>query len=413
MSVRSLAAVAIVATVGVAPGAGAEVRVAQPREGIDRLLLDASLAFERSDRALYGRTLQPGPFAQRRLRAFDNAAGVGFDKHVFEVTTQFSADLAGPRVRGLYPDRQVVAYHVLERTRIAGVEARDFVEDSFFTFVRDGPDPGDRYDGWRLAADDDFVALGLHSAGHLWDAAPVEVVRGEHFVVLTHAGERAQARAIGELADAVYEEVDAFWPRPVSERFAIIVPSTTAELGRILRTTFDLSKFVAFAVAGADRSDGWEPGGARIFVHLQRFERHETGFRRETMAHELIHAVTRPVSGPHIPVWVEEGLASVGSEEGSGLSVARQGPTPADFPADDRFSVGPARDIVRTYRRSQVAVGILLERSGAEGLARFYEALGRARVTPGTTAFHLDRALREAVDWSLEGWRQAWLERIG
>ncbi|MEX2394113.1 MAG: hypothetical protein WD826_06510, partial [Actinomycetota bacterium] len=204
-----------------------------------------------------------------------------------------------------------------------------------------------------------------------------------------------------------------FWPGDDDARYVIIVPSTTAELGRILHETIDLSKFVAFVAAGADRSDGWEPTGPRVFVHLSHLLNYSEAGKLEILAHELLHAITRPITGPQIPIWVEEGLANSGGGTGGRPSIATQAPVPDGFPTRDLFVTGPVRNIQATYDQAQVAIEVLIDEFGEEGLARFYEALGTRRVVPGTEEYHVRQAVEESVDWTYDDWVAAWHERLG
>lgn len=386
-----------------------QVRI-QP--GIVRLLEDRGRAWTSRDRALLAGTLRPGAFARDQLAAFDHASEVPLALARWDVVTRFSAGFAPDRVRARYPDAEVVAHHVAERLQLADVEPVPFLEDAFYTFVREQASADDPYDGWRLAADDDFAPLGVLSPQHLWDTAPVRVVRSDHFMLLAHPQTVDEVGPVLDQAEAALSEARRFWPRTAHERYAIIVPATTAELGRLLQATVDLSKFVAFAAGSVDRERTWEPLAARLYINLPNFLRYDPDGRRSILAHELIHAVTRPVAGPFMPVWVEEGLAMMGSEPESGLRGARGGQDPRRFPPDDEFFVGPTRDIVRTYSRSQVALELLRDRVGMEGVATFYTTLGAVRVAPGTAEHHAARAA-EAAGWPVGEWEAAWTAKVG
>jgi hypothetical protein len=374
-------------------------------EAIQRLLDDRAKAIAGHDRALLERTLDPGDFARSELTALDNAGGLAIDSFRLRATTQFAGDLAWPRVTARYPT-QVSAWHVIEESRIGGHDLIPYVEDAFYTFVRTGPAPQDPYDGWRVVSMSDFEPLGAYSAVHLWDRGPVVSASSEHFLVLAHADRIERARALLPDAETAWQAVKKFWPGEIGSRYIVIAPSDEAELGDMIHSTVDLSKFVAFAAATARTEKGFEPAGVRIYLQMSHLEKYAASGRRVVLSHELIHAVTRGESGPFMPIWVEEGLAVLGSEP-LNKSLARLG-SHERFPADDEFSTGPTRDIVAVYYQSQLAVRALADRAGVEGVKRFYDSLGAARVSPGTKDYHVQRALSEANGWTVDEWTKAW-----
>lgn len=409
---RLIASLLVLAALVPWAGARASTEPEGPPAGIVRLLQDRGRAYETQDRDLLEGTLVPGPFRREQLDVFDRAGAVRFGAYQVAVSTRFSGDIAGARVRSLYPGAAVAAYHATEETVLDGVENRPFVEEVFLTFTREESEAGDPYDGWRLASDTDFDVLGGLSARYPWHFGDVEAVRSDRFLMLAHPSQVPELRGIVRVAEEAYDEVAAFWPRPVGERYVIVVPRTADDLRRMIRATVDLSKFVAFAGGSVRRDPGWEPAGVRLYVNLERFRVYGEQGQRVTLGHELIHAVTRPAAGPFVPFWVEEGLAMMGSEPEEGIRHARGRPVPHAFPTDDAFFVGPVGDIVRTYRRSQVALEVLRAREGIDGVADFYEALGAAREAPGTETYHVARALRESVGWDASEWERAWLERL-
>jgi hypothetical protein len=379
--------------------------------GIARLLDDYGRAWLNKDADLLAGTLE-GPLREGELHALSNAREVPFEHFRIDPVTIFSGNLAYERVHALYPGRQVRTYHVTEETAL-DIESIPYEEDGAFTFVRDGPAPADPYEGWRMVSKSDLDVLGFFSPYHLWDRGPVSVLRSEHFVLLTHPEVADEMRPVIELAERAYGKAAGFWPRPVRERYVILVPSTTEELADLMHAAIDLSKFVAFVSSGTDQEEGWKPTGPRMFVHLSHLRNYDERGRVEILAHELLHAITRPVSGPHIPVWVEEGLANAGGGNGGRPLRASVGPPPDEFPPDERFLTGPVDEIIVRYDQSQVAIEVLIERFGEEALARFYERLGSARVVPGTDRYHVRQAIADALDWTEEEWLAAWRERLG
>lgn len=407
----------VVASAIILPIAGARAQTPTPVEidevptGITALLDDYGRAFQAKDRVLLERTLDPA-MRDEQLRAFDNAKDVPFRSFEVNTKTQYSGNLAYGRVRAQYPGKDVATYQITEATAL-DIEELAYEEDGAFTFVRDGPSSADPYDGWRLRSTKDLDPIAFFSPHHLWDAGPVAVLRSSHFVLLTHPEVADEMRPILDLAERAYTKATAFWPRSVDDRYVILIPSSTDELGDLIHATFDLGKFVAFVSASADLSTGWVPTGPRVLIHLAHIRNYGAAGQLEIVAHELLHAITRPLSGPHIPVWVDEGLANAGGGRGARVSQASDGPTPDEFPEDEEFLTGPVHDIIVRYDQSQVAIEVLIERFGREALARFYEKLGSARVVPGTDTYHVRHAIESSLEWSEDDWIAAWRERLG
>lgn len=378
---------------------------------IVRLLEDYGRAFEAKDRALLDGTLSP-LLKVTALRAFDNAKDVPFRSVEVAAETQYSGNLAYRRVRERYPGKEVLTYQVTEASML-DIESVAYEEDGAFTFVRDAPQSGDRYDGWRLSSTSDLDVIGFFSPYHLWDTAPVSVLRSEHFVLLTHPEVVEEMRPILDVAERAYAKATDWWPRPVNERYVIIVPTTTEELGKLFHATIDLEKFVAFVAAGSDQAQTWRPTGPRMYIHLSHLRNYDEGGQLEILAHELLHAITRPISGPNIPVWIEEGLANAGGGRGARPSLAGEGDPPAEFPTDEQFVKGAVRQIMIRYDQAQVAIETLIDTFDQEALARFYERLGSARSVPGTEEYHVRRAVEDALDWTEAEWLAAWRARLG
>lgn len=375
---------------------------------IEQLLADYARAWREKDATLLTSTLTP-VMAERETKSLANASEVQFTTFEVSASTQYSGNLASPRVRARHPGREVRTYEIEERSQIA-FETDVYEEPGAFTFVRDPA--GGAYDGWRLAGKGDLDVLGFFSPLHMWDIAPVKVLTSKRFVVLTFADSAEALRPVLDIAERAYDEDAKFWPKPLTDRFVLIVPTTTEQLRRIMHETVALEKFVAFVAAGSDRDTGWTPTGPRVFVHLDHLKNYHRAPQLEILAHELIHAVTRKVAGPNVPAWVEEGLANFGG--GSGGRPLRIPPGTASdaFPSDDQFFAGPVGDIQTVYDKAQIAIQVLDERFGRDGVVRFYEELGSRRVVAGTEEYHVRDAIRRSVGWSYDDWVAAWRERL-
>ncbi len=190
----------------------------------------------------------------------------------------------------------------------------------------------------------------------------------------------------------------------------MIVPTTSEELNGIIRDTSDIADFVAFVASGIDETRGWEPGAPRVYIHLDHFDGYTPEGQIGILAHEMLHAVTRPVTGPNIPTWVEEGLANVAG--GIPAFQAKSGPMPTDFPTDAQFVTGSLANIVRHYDQAQVALEALIKAKGRAAVARFYEKLGSYRVAAGTHEYYLGHVARSTLGWTLPQWIAEWRKAL-
>ena len=190
----------------------------------------------------------------------------------------------------------------------------------------------------------------------------------------------------------------------------MIIPTTTSELNELIHDTSDITHFVAFVASGIDETKDWEPGSPRVYIHLNHFRRYTAEGQIGILAHEMLHAMTRPVTGPQIPTWVEEGLANVAG--GLPAFNARSGPPPTEFPDDADFVSGVLTDIVRRYDQAQVAIEAIINAKGRAAIARFYERLGSHRIAPGTHEYYLGAVARSTLGWTLDRWLAEWRKAL-
>jgi hypothetical protein len=378
-------------------------------DGIKQLLVDYGHAWVTKDDALLAKTVT-GHLILTETRALDNTREIDFTTFTVRALTQYSGNLAYARIRREYPGSEVKTYQIVEDNAV-GPESRPYEEDGAFTFIREKSGP---YDGWRIVSKTDLDVLGFFSPHSLWDEAPVAVLTSPHFILLTHPQVTQEVRPWLPIAEKAYARASAFWPGSMEKHIVLEVPQTTDELQRITHDTADLSKFVAFVSSDVSREHGYVPTGPRMFVHVSHLLKYPESAQLPILAHELIHALTREASGPNVPVFVEEGLANVGGQA-SDLFAAQHstGPKPTTFPPSERFVTGSVSDIQAAYGQAQIAIQVLLDRFGHDGLVRFYRTLGAERIVPGTEQYQVRRALQDSLHWSYDDWIAAWRKRLG
>ncbi|MBA2311708.1 MAG: hypothetical protein H0V97_02785 [Actinobacteria bacterium] len=399
-----------------APGAAGQV--SGTRSAIEELLERRAAAFMARDQEAFMAPVagDSAAYAARQESFFEWSAAVPFASYRFEVNWDHFGNLYRPSQRSYGDAGEVVVALVEEHYRISGYDQREAVEDSFVTFIeQDGE--------WLIAEDSDLDAVGLQSARHLWDFGPIARERSEHFMLLRHPCNADGCIRLPDnfldLAESALARVNRLWDVPWRQRVVILVPNTTAELGRMLQATFELDNFVAFAYSTYETDEGYDLTGHRIMLNWQQIDGRDDESITTIMAHELQHVATRGVTGPFVPTFVEEGLAEyVGrSEDPDALAFLQSeidaGSFDGRLPRDFEFVTGEGTDIFRSYQESLSAIRFLAERHGVDDLTRFYLRLGRPEIAPGTSRHHVDRALQATVGSGYDAFQQAWASSIG
>lgn len=376
-------------------------------EGVSRTLDEVATAFARADPdRLRPWLADPGGDLGRRWMArARNLAGVPLASYRLELDRSLP-DLATRAVRADHTEPvQVVAVeeqHALEDLDSAG-PASDYL---FLTLV-------EREGRWLVASDTDAQRLGLTSARHLWDLGPVEVTRRGAVVALHRPGTPDAAELAEATRRALHTARDR-WPLAWPRNVALVVPRDEDELRELLGVSFDVSDFLAFATGTLSGEHGdYEVTGPRIVLNPVRFRGFGTETRERILVHELLHVATRPVTGPLVPAWLDEGVAQALGERQSTTGTGLLDRLPAEdlrLPLDEHFTVGDSERIHLSYQLAYSFVEYLRSRDGEVAVARFYAEAGEgADGQPGNTAWHLDRAAREVFGASLSqlvaGWR--------
>lgn len=403
---------ALILLVGVAAGPlAARSQEEEPLLHLDDELQEvASLraaAVASSDKAAFLKTVDPTSPEYRAKQGewFDAFTALPVRDYSLTVDLDLYGSHARERDRRRY-GAPVIVTSVEQRFRLEGYQEKPAVSELNMTFVK-------RDSGWVLASDSDLDDLGFFSERHPWDFGQVRAISSDNFLMLSHPDQADFASELLALAESALPRVDKLWLRPWGKKIPIIVPSTTRELEQILATTVDVSKFVAFAVSGVDREDKWEAAPRFIIINRERFIRHGNDARLSIFAHELLHVANSEYSGPFTPIWVEEGFARLAETQLPGniqffQRRVRGGSFDGRVPDDLEFISGGANDIFAAYQESFSAIAYLQKKVGTEKLNDFYTKLGEARDEPGTTRYHLDRALRETVGISFSDFENEW-----
>ena len=412
-----LVAVALLATLVPSGEGSAGAPGEDDRSEIQALLDRRAVAFIERDRSAFLATLDPAAGAElirQQTRSFSNAGAITFASYELVADWARFGDLSRPRDNARHAGAEKVLIPLTQaRYRIAGgFDEVDAVEDVYFTFVeRDGE--------WFIASDTDLDDMGLYSVRHPWDFGPLTVTRSKHFLALGPgcSSDPSVVCANSDLLDIAEEALirtNATWTVPWRGKVVLVVPSSDAALQRMIQATFDVGNFVAFAYATID-PETLDYTGDRVLVNPSVIAGRSRDEVLRILAHEFLHVATRDVSGPFVPLFVDEGLAEIagyGGEPGLDFfdAIVAAGSFDDSLPDDFQFSSGS--DIYLSYQKAQSAVRFFIERWGRQRFITLYRRIGKAKIAPGLATWHVERALRRTIGIGLGGFEKAWASSI-
>ncbi len=387
-------------------GSAAVAMADEPLAAVQAVLDARTRAVRSKDRGAFLATVDPQAppvFKAAQGRQFDGLRSLPLASFAMRASTDDTGDL-GTGLAGRYGGARVFLPETRQVYRFEGYDDRDAVDHLWLTFVQ-------RDRTWYVGGDADLEAVGLETDRQLWDSGPVRMERTEHVIVLSHPEQAERAAALAAIAEEAAVAFAGQWSQPWSGRLPVILPGSVDELERLLESTVDLDKFVAFAGYGVERDEtGWAATAPRVYVQDARLGLYDRPGQVETLVHELVHFASAPLSGPFVPAWVHEGLAdwvAVGKPTGE----RRPPGGDARLPRDYEMSTGPAAAVVRSYRESRSAVSVLAGRRGPDAPPTFFKRLGAVRVAPGSVDHIVDATLRESENLSLGELEAAWAAR--
>ena len=384
-----------------------------PRSAVSEILSLRARAVLEDDRSAFMSSIDPEAkgFRKRQRKVFRRLTSLSFGR--YELRHQIGErDLAGP-----VHDRRYIAAddvfipRVVETHRFKGYDDADFAGSLFFTFVlRDGK--------WLIAADDDLKGKRT-TERNLWDYGPVTQTRGKNITVIQHPCRAAGCVELGESfmqrAEAARARVKERWKGPWNGSVVVLVTSSRRELRRIIDVDFAISNFVAFAYSPF-RATGYSP--ARIVVDRATLAGSSPETIELILTHEIVHVATRRASGPHIPLWVEEGLAEWIARtpgDGADLYYASQvaaGTVRPELATDRQFRRGNADELFLHYQSSRTAVEYFIERWGYKRFIGFYKSLGDSHNESKGRAKHLRSTMRRFTGMSPSKFERQWADSI-
>jgi len=380
---------------------------------VSEILSDRARAVVDDDRSAFLSSIDPGEtgFRKKQRRVFERLTSLRLGR--YELRQQvFGKDLARREHDRRYGSADDVFIPPVEETyRFKGYDDSDFVSSLFFTFVlRDGE--------WLIAADDDLKGRRT-TERNLWDYGSVKQTRGKNITLIQHPCRKAGCVELGasfmQVAEKARRRVNQRWRGPWNGRVVVLATSSRREVRRIIDVDYAISNFAAFAYSPY-LATGYSP--ARIVVDRATLEGRSPDIIELILTHEIAHVATRRASGPHIPLWLEEGLAEWMARvpgDSADLYYANQVTTGAVEPrlaTDRQFRKGTADELFLHYQSSRTAVAYFIERWGYDRFVRFYKMLGDSHNESGTRAEHLRSAMRRFTGLSPSKFERQWADSI-
>lgn len=311
-------------------------------------------------------------------------------------------------------DGQWATADVELRYRIAGYDTAPVATRRVLELMRDG-------ERWYIT--EDRPAKG--ASGQLWQQGDVEVVEGEHSIVLGVGRSENELRQVADTVDLAVPAVSDAWPRPWNRRVVVLVPDSVEDMAGLLGSPEASYRGIAAVTTGEVGGTGKRPAIAdRVIVNPQAYATLGSFGQRIVLTHETTHVATRTSTSTATPVWLSEGFAdwtAYRGEDRAADTVApelaeavRSGETPAGLPADPDFGFdGDPAKLAAAYEGGWLACELIAERWGKEKLIAFYETVGAHSGRDGAVEQALDAVLDTTPEQFTADWRDYLATRLG
>ncbi|MFF2325875.1 MULTISPECIES: hypothetical protein [unclassified Streptomyces] len=333
--------------------------------------------------------------AQRR--ELDNLADVPLSAWSYRLTD----------VTGQGTDR--VTADVELRYRVKGYDAAPVAADRVLDLARDSADGR-----WYIVGD----RAGADSGRQLWQQGDVQVVRGEHSLVLGVGRTEQELRRIAREADGAVPAVSGAWPERWAGRVVVLVPHTVQDMAELLGSPAANYRGIA-AVTTARTGDPDRAPADRVVVNPQAYGLLSTFGQRIVLTHEITHVATRARTSAATPTWLSEGYADWAAYRAEDRTAAqaapeladavRRGELPAELPTDEDFGFAgePAR-LAKAYEGAWLACELIADHWGEKKLSAFYRAVGSHAGRDGA----VEQAMHEVLSTTPQDFTARWREYL-
>ncbi|ACY98615.1 MULTISPECIES: peptidase MA family metallohydrolase [Thermomonospora] len=373
-----------------APAADATAAPAPPRpdaQAVRQILDGRARAVRDGDRIAFLATVTaaPAPFRNAQATVFDNLTRLPL--------SGWREELASPVPVAAGRDGAVL--EVTLRYRLKGHDRREVTRTRYLTFARRGG-------AWRLVGDG--TAHGLRDEADIWDSGPLDVVRGEHSLVI---GSSPLLREIADRLDAAVPVVTEVLGERWARRAVALVPADDVQAAALVPDgdpLGDAGSIAALAVSG-------DSGEDRIVIAPGTFSRLNALGRKVVLTHELTHIATGGARDGRTPLWLIEGLADYVGYRDTKVpvrSAARElraevtaGHLPRRLPGPAEFA--DAARLPQAYAEAWLACRMIADRYGEDALVRLYRAAGERSQ---------DAALRSVLGLDTAGLTAMWRDYL-
>ncbi len=235
-------------------------------------------------------------------------------------------------------------------------------------------------DGWRVATESTDG-----TRAQPWDLGTVRVARGARSLVIGIDVAPQTIQRYAEIADAVAADVTDVWGPGWTRSPVVVVPRTTALLGRgLARAPSALEQIAAVTTAeDGERDRSGARGADRVWTNTPVMASLSALGREIVLRHEVLHVATGAAATGATPLWLEEGFAEYVGYRGSGvplrtatgdvLRAVREGRAPGSLPTVRDFS---GDELAQAYESAHVACVVVAEEAGARRAGRALPAYG-------------------------------------
>lgn len=304
-----------------------------------------------------------------------------------------------------------LAAQVELRYRLAGYDTAPVVAPQYLTLAQ--------RDGRWFVADDDGRVDGKRGVDQLWDQGRVDVVRGEHSLVLGVGQNRRLLRGIAATADRAVPALNRVWPGSWARRVVVEVPASLDRMAALLGASASGYRGIAAVTTG-------EVGGAsdsspadRVIVNPDAYRALGDFGRQVVITHETAHVATRAATTAATPLWLSEGFADWTGYRTPGRTPRQVAPElseavatghlPKALPPDESFRFGSRPDrLSKAYEEGWLACRMIADRWGERKLVALYRAVGAAPRREGA----VEGALRDVLHVSLPDFTAQWREYV-
>jgi hypothetical protein len=377
------------------------------RSALLDLLAARAAAVLARDKNAYLATIDPRArsFRSRQARAFDSLTALPLRSWEYSVSVTDPFELSDARRAELGPTAWTV--EVALRYQIQGYDEAQSKLRLYYTVVQ--------WEGhWYLTSDRDGSGAGRHSQVGLWDLGQINVVAGEHSLVLG-LGSTSRIRPFAADADAAVTRVTGVWRADWPSKVIVVVPDTQHQMERLADVKNGFYDQIAAVTRRETGRQANDSAGDRVIVNPELWTQLGTLGRRVVMTHEITHVATHDATTSSTPTWLSEGFADYVAYRGVQVPVAvsaqdvlaavRRGRLPKALPTLPDFE--PTNDrLAEVYESAWIACGLLADRYGQDKLVRFYRAVGDLGAEPSDAP--LDPAFEAVFDLTTARFTSQW-----